>query len=259
MFDALKLALVVLVTVPATLLTIVLGLFDRHGKSVYYINRCWSWIILKVGGVSVAVKGLEHVDSRKQYIFIGNHQSNIDIPVLVRGLPGFQLRWLAKKELLRVPFFGWAMWASKHISVDRTNRLAAVRSLRKAGERINAGISVVVFAEGTRSRDGKLLPFKRGGFVLATETKTPIVPVTINGTGARLPAGAWRVHPGAVEVVIGKPIPVEGYGLGNLRLLVAGTRAAVEEHLRRADNGSPEAQSAAGRLFYHRHLGQRST
>ena len=115
---------------------------------------------------------------------------------LVQSLVRFQLRWIAKKELLWVPLFGWAMWATKHITVDRSDPLDAVRSLERAKERLAAGISIVVFPEGTRSRDGQLLPFKKGGFLLAAKTRTKIVPVTIVGSASLLPAGAWRLRPG---------------------------------------------------------------
>jgi 1-acyl-sn-glycerol-3-phosphate acyltransferase len=232
MFDALKLVLIAVLTIPAAIITLLIGFIDPHGKKVYGMGRLWTWMILKIGGISLRVDGLNHVDSGKPYIFMVNHQSNLDIPVLVQSLAGFQLRWIAKKELLRIPFFGWAMWASKHIIVDRTNRLSAVRSLQTAKKRLTAGISIVVFPEGTRSRSGKLLPFKKGGLLLATQTNTAVVPVTINGSGARLPVGAWRVNPGTIEVTIGEPIAVEGYGPGNLRLLSAEVRRAIEAHLR---------------------------
>ncbi|HXG53589.1 MAG TPA: lysophospholipid acyltransferase family protein [candidate division Zixibacteria bacterium] len=231
MIYVLKLALIAAVTVLAALLTMAIGMLDPHGKRAYRIGRFWTWFILKVTGVSVQVRGLDRIDPARGYIFIANHQSNIDIPVLVQSLPGFQLRWIAKKELLRVPFFGWALRASKHITIDRANRTEAARSLAEAEEKLRAGISIVVFPEGTRSRTGALLPFKRGGFVLAVQTGTPIVPVTINGTGALLPAGAWRVRPGPVEVVIGEPVSAKRR-VGAIRSLMAEVRAEIEKNLR---------------------------
>ena len=128
MFYVLQLAVVAAVTIPLALLTTVLGLIDRHGKFVYRINQFWTWIILRIAGVTLRVRGLENIDPRRQYVFMVNHQSNIDIPVLVQSLIPFQLRWIAKKELLRVPFFGWAMWATKHITVDRSDPLDAMRN-----------------------------------------------------------------------------------------------------------------------------------
>jgi 1-acyl-sn-glycerol-3-phosphate acyltransferase len=232
MLYALKLTVIALVTVPLTVLTLVLGLLDPHGKYVYRINQLWCWMILRIAGISVKIAGLNHIDPNQKYVFMVNHQSNIDIPVLINSLHQFQLRLIAKKELLRVPFFGWAMWASKHITIDRTNPLGAVKTLQRAKERIAAGISVVVFPEGTRSRDGKLLRFKKGGFRLAVQTGTAIVPVTINGSGALLPSGAWRLQSGTIEVTLGQPITVEGYQPGNLRLLSEQVRERIAEHLR---------------------------
>jgi 1-acyl-sn-glycerol-3-phosphate acyltransferase len=228
----LKLLVICAVTVPAALLTIILGLFDPHGKHVYGISRFWAWVILRFGGVSLSVNGLSHIDPRQQYVFMVNHQSNIDIPVLVQSLPAFQLRWLAKRELLRVPFFGWALWAAKHITVDRADRFDALGSLKKAKQRMKSGISLVVFPEGTRSSNGHLLPFKRGGFLLAVKTRTPIVPVTISGSSAILPKGDWRLRSGKIDVTLGAPISVENYRPGTLRALSAQVHKLIEKTLR---------------------------
>jgi len=231
MFYALKLALIVVITVPATLAVTVIGIFDPDGKRVYRIGRLWSWIILRLAGVSLRVSGLDQIDPYQPYVFIANHQSNIDIPVLIQSLIAHQLRWIAKKELLWVPFFGWALWASKHIPVDRKDPRSAVKSLRKARERIRAGISIVVFPEGTRSRNGTLLRFKKGGMLLALQTGTPIVPVTINGSRKILPAGSWRLRPGMIDVIIGKPVAMKGLRPGKLRELSTQIRDTIEKNL----------------------------
>lgn len=258
MLYGLKLALIGVITLPATFLTILLGLFDPLGKRVYRIGRVWSWTILKISGVSLNVRGLNQLDPRRQYLFMANHQSNIDIPVLMESLPGFQLRWIAKKELLRVPFFGWAMWAAKHIIVDRSSSLDAARSLRKAKRRIKAGISVVIFPEGTRSKDGRLLPFKKGGFLLALQTGTPIVPVTISGSGRVLRPGGWRLQRGTIDVTIGEAIAVDGSDLANVRTLSARVRKQVETSLRQparepgtASSLPPENSVIAGSIEKH--------
>lgn len=215
-------------------LTTVGGLIDPHGKVVYRINKFWTWAILFAGGVKLKVMGLEKLDPNRQYVFMVNHQSNVDIPILVQSLPRYQLRWIAKKQLLWVPFFGWAMWATKHITVDRAKPIDAVRSLRRAKERIAAGISVVVFPEGTRSRDGQLQRFKKGGFLLAVETGTDVVPVTIMGSRDLLPSGAWQLRSGTVEIAIDSPISIAGYRPGNLRLLVNQVHTAIAANLSRA-------------------------
>ena len=232
MFYCLRLTLILLATILLSTLTILVGFFDQHGKRVYAINQFWTWLVLRVGGIALKVDGLENIDPGEQYVFMVNHQSNIDIPVLVQSLARFQLRWIAKKELLWIPFFGWAMWATKHITVDRADSRDAMKSLQRAKQRMAAGISVVVFPEGTRSHDGKLLRFKKGGFLLAVETHAPIVPITINGSGSVLPSGAWRLRPGVIEVFVSKPIAVDRFRIGNLRLLSDQVRQSIAAQLR---------------------------
>jgi 1-acyl-sn-glycerol-3-phosphate acyltransferase len=245
----LKLLVIFAVTVPAALLILLLGPFDRQGKYVQHVTSLWTKMILTVGGVVLNVKGLGQIDLKRQYVFMVNHQSNIDIPVLIQSLSGSRLRWIAKRELLWVPFFGWAMWAAKHITVDRSDQFHALRSFKKAKERMKDGVSLVVFPEGTRSSEGDLLPFKRGGFLLALETGTPIVPVTINGSGAILPKGDWRLRGGQIEVIFGPPVSVENYHLGTTRALSAHVRELMvrnlysEAHLRTAESGNEQSTS----------------
>jgi 1-acyl-sn-glycerol-3-phosphate acyltransferase len=231
MFYIAQLSALLVVTIALAIVTTVLGIFDPHGKRVYRINQFWTWLVLRLGGISLTVKGLENLQSGEQYIFMVNHQSNIDIPVLVQSVARFQLRWIAKKELLRVPLFGWAMWATKHITVDRDAPLSAVKSLTRARERLAAGISIAIFPEGTRSRDGRLLPFKKGGFLLAAKTRAKIVPVTIIGSTRLLPPGAWRLRPGTIEVYVDKPLATENYRIGKLRALSDQVRQVMAARL----------------------------
>jgi 1-acyl-sn-glycerol-3-phosphate acyltransferase len=255
---ALRLTFISLLTILLAALTIILGLFDPNGKQTYRITRFWAWSILRAGGVSLKVSGLERLDPGRAYVFMVNHQSNIDIPALIQSLPNFQLRWLAKKELLWVPFFGWAMWASKHIVVDRFDRASALKTLKRAKQRIAAGISVVVFPEGTRSRDGRLLPFKKGGFLLAVQSGAAVVPVTINGSGALLPAGAWRLGQGTIEVTVGKAISVEGFRAGQLSALADETRQQIAAHLRPPAGAPASTMTRAGRPTNERLLEKQS-
>ena len=245
MLYLLKLAVVAMVTVPAALVTILLGLFDPHGKHVYFIGCSWAWLILALGGVAIRVHGLDRLDARQRYLFIVNHQSNVDIPVLLQSLTGFQLRWIAKKELLWVPFLGWAMWAGKHIAVDRRDSAGALGGLKKAAARMASGISVVVFPEGTRSPDGRLLPFKRGGFLLAAKTGAPVVPVTISGSHRVLPKGAWRLRPGIVDVYVSEPIPMTEHRPGALRNLADQVQRIIEKKLAPKGGGANEPGSPA--------------
>jgi 1-acyl-sn-glycerol-3-phosphate acyltransferase len=246
MLYGVKFAIFVAATIVLSLLTTMIGVFERHGKLAYQVNRLWTWIVLRAGGVTLKVEGLENLDARRPYIFMVNHQSNLDIPVLVQCLKDFQLRWIAKRELLWVPFFGWAMWATKHVIVDRSDRSGALGSLKRAQERIAGGISVVVFPEGTRSLDGGLQPFKRGGFLLAVKSKTPIVAVTINNSGRILPRGDWRVHGGTITVTISAPISMQDYRPGSLRQLTTTVEQMIAKNLRPVDSPGRQAGREPG-------------
>ena len=255
MFYIAKLCVLLAVTVPLAMATIALGPLDPHGKRVYRINQFWTWLIIRMGRISLNVRGLENLESGQQYVFMVNHQSNVDIPVLVQSLARFQLRWIAKKELLRVPLFGWAMWATKHITVDRSDPLDAVKSLERAKNRLAAGISIVVFPEGTRSHDGRLLPLKKGGFLLAAKTRTKIVPVTIVGSASLLPAGAWRLRPGTIDVFVDKPIATESYRIGRLRALTEQVRQTIAAHLdQRGDLHDTETPGSRKSVPYSQRL-----
>lgn len=184
----------VLVVAPLlTIMTSIAGLvgtmvFGMSSTSAQGFPRLWAKIILKMSGVSVILKGGEALAADRPYIFAGNHQSQFDIFAL-QGCLGFDFRWLAKKELFDVPVFGTAMRRVGYIPVDRSHSRAAVKSLDLAAQRIAAGTSVIIFPEGTRSADGKLLPFKSGTMVLAIKAGVPVVPMAITGTHAILPKG----------------------------------------------------------------------
>lgn len=241
---SLKLLLIALVTLLISLTIILCSLFSAHGKLGYGVSRILAWAILKIGGVRLKVEGLERLDSSRPYIFIANHQSNIDVPILVQSLPEFQLRWIAKRELMLIPFFGWAMWASGHIVVDRANRAKAMTSLRVARERVRGGISVVIFPEGTRGTGGELLPFKRGGFLLAAKTDAPIVPVTIKGSGRLMPKGDWRFRSGQVEVIVSEPIVLDQHRPGGLNAVVDRVRGIIETNLGKSRGSTPAQETA---------------
>ena len=247
----LQLSFIALLTVFLSVLTIICGIFETDGKQAYRINQYWAWVILRAAGIRLKVEGLENIDPKRQYVFIANHQSNIDIPLLVQALPEFQLRWLAKKELLRVPFFGWAVWVTKHVMIDRGDPQDAVKGLARAKDRLGAGISLVIYPEGTRSRDGRLQRFKKGGFLLAVQANTPIVPITVNGSAKLLPAGAWRLRPGTIDITIDKPVPVDGFRPGNLRLLVNQVHATIDARLRPAEPCAARTEIIEARTIGH--------
>jgi 1-acyl-sn-glycerol-3-phosphate acyltransferase len=185
------------------------SLFDSGGRWQHGCARVWSWLILKTGGIGVRVEGMEHVKPGAPAIFCVNHQSSMDIPVLLASLP-FQFRFVAKRSLFRYPFMGWHLRRSGHIAVERNRPGEARKSLDAAISRIRDGYPVVVFPEGGRSRTGEILPFKAGAFHLAIRSGVPVVPVTLNGTMAVLQPDTIHIKPGVVEMIIHPPIPTAG-------------------------------------------------
>ena len=214
-------------TLIASLLVTLICLFERDGKRGYHVARWWMAFNLWASGVRVKVSGMEHLDPNRQYIFMSNHRSAADIVTIGWALWRFQIRFVAKRELLKVPIFGWGLRALKNIIIDRSNHVQAVRSYRIAGERIRRGISVVVFPEGTRGVGRELLPFKKGGFVLAIETGTPIAPIAVVGTAAVLPKKSLKIESGVVEVRIGEPIETQAVALKDKDRIVRAVRESI--------------------------------
>jgi 1-acyl-sn-glycerol-3-phosphate acyltransferase len=208
-------------------------------RSFYsWIARTWSRWVLRIGGVRWRLEGEENAPAGRARIYVSNHQSWFDVWALAAALPG-HVRFVAKKELARIPIFGRAWRVAGHISVDRSDRAAAVRSLDDAGQLIRSdGSGVIVFAEGTRSTDGRLQPFKKGAFMLALHTGVDIVPVAILGTREVLPKGSLMVTPGRITIRIGKPIPTVGYTIETRDLMMQRTRDALNSLI----SGSPATQ-----------------
>ncbi|HKJ05333.1 MAG TPA: lysophospholipid acyltransferase family protein [Geopsychrobacteraceae bacterium] len=168
-----------------------------------YLHNCaiiWAKGCLRLAGVRIKVEGSEHLQNRSA-VYIANHQSQFDILAMYACLP-IQFRWMAKRELFDIPLFGMAMRRCDYIPIDRSNRRKAMQSMITAAQRIKDGTSVIVFPEGTRSPDGKLLPFKKGGFLIALKAQAPIVPIAIDGSFSLLPRGSFLVRPGEIKVTI---------------------------------------------------------
>jgi 1-acyl-sn-glycerol-3-phosphate acyltransferase len=184
----------------------------RRGDRVFHaLARGWAHSTLRICGVDVRVEGLEKLQPGTTYIYVSNHASMFDIPVILASIPD-QIRILYKKELNWIPVFGWGLKLGSYIAVDRSSGSEAMRSLDEAAARIAGGASVLLYAEGTRTRDGKLQPFKRGAFNLAVKAGAPVVPLTVNGSFAILPKASLAIRPGTVELVIETPIPITGSG-----------------------------------------------
>jgi 1-acyl-sn-glycerol-3-phosphate acyltransferase len=189
-------------------------------------RRLWAPGLRWVSGARVIVEPLPDIDWARPHVFVMNHQSSLDIVVAFMVLP-VNLRFVAKHVLKYVPFLGWYMWATGMIFVHRGRRGAAMGSLVEAAARVRDGASVLVFPEGTRSRDGNVQPFKKGAFVLASQAGVPIVPVAIEGSGRCFPPDGFRIRPGVIRVKLGQPIPTHGPVTDNIEDLVRRTREAI--------------------------------
>jgi 1-acyl-sn-glycerol-3-phosphate acyltransferase len=220
---------VVLVTVVFGTAAIVVSFFDPRGNLPHIVARTWGRSILFASRIHVTVKGFSRIDPDKPYIFMPNHMSNFDIPVILAHLK-VQFRWLAKAELFRFPIFGFAMKRAGYISIDRSNRKSAFESLAQAARMIRNGRSVLIFPEGTRSRDLSVKEFKKGGFVLALESGVPIVPIVIHGTWRIMSKNGLIIRPGNVTLEILDPIETSDYSRATKDELLKRVRAAIVDN-----------------------------
>lgn len=199
------------------------------------IYKHWSHRVLCAGGVELQVEGAERLAQDQRYVFMANHQSYLDVPALVIASP-VPLRFVAKRQLARIPLFGQAMQAIGTIPIDRKNHQEAVNKLREAQKSVGQRFSLVFFAEGTRSLDGELMPFKKGGVAMALALGVPIVPVTIAGAFEVMPRGKAEIRPGPVRISFGEPIAVGEEAPGERERLLEQVRIEVArtyERLRR--------------------------
>jgi 1-acyl-sn-glycerol-3-phosphate acyltransferase len=223
----------VLFLIPAiSVYTIVLGtaslvssLFDRRGYFAHRCARAWSWLILATTGVTVHAEGLERLERGRTYIFVANHQSIYDIPVLFASLP-WQLRIIAKDSIGRFPFLGWHLRRSGHLLVDR-GRPDRAGILRKWKALVGRGLSLLIFPEGTRSVDGQVAPFKGGPFLLAVEAGLPIVPISVEGSRFVMKKGRLMTCPGHVRLRVHDPIETADVPAGQARALAERVRGLV--------------------------------
>ena len=202
---------------------------SRLGRECDAIQRRWSKAMLWLAGCRVRVEGVEHLQERGGRIIVCNHQSWFDVWALTAYLPT-SVRFVTKAELGTVPVFGRAWKGCGHISIDRSDHAAAIESMDLAGRRIrDEEITIVMFAEGTRSPSGKLQRFKKGAFVLAIQGGIPIVPVGVIGTHRIMPKGSFWFRPGEIVIRVGEPIPVVGLTHDDRDILKDRTWKAVAE------------------------------
>ena len=195
-------------------------------RTLYRVGMWSARTGVRLAGVRVQTIGLEQLDPSRTYIFMANHVSNIDPPLLAPRIPG-RTSIMAKQELFKIPILGKAMRMASLIPVNRGDRDAGITAVRAATEVVKRGIHMMIYVEGHRSFDGKLLPFKKGPFYLAEECQVPVVPITISGTHYVMPKSRFSIKPGVVTLIFHKPIAPEEFG----------TREELMEKVRAVING----------------------
>lgn len=218
--------LYVLTTVPIIGLLAVLT--RRH-----FFAWLWCHLLLKVLGIKIRVLVKSFPEKGKNYVFMSNHQSQLDIPVLESLLKDYNIRFLAKKSLFDIPFFGWGIKALGYVPVEREDPKEGLKSLLACVERLKEGVSLVVFPEGTRSRDGELLSFKAAGFLIPIKAGVPVCPVAIWGTCSILPKGSlwFNLRKREVLVSIGPVMEVKHLTLKDKNILLSQVRENIEKSL----------------------------
>jgi 1-acyl-sn-glycerol-3-phosphate acyltransferase len=207
-------------------LSLISSLFDRDGGVQHGFARLWSRIILGTIGTNVTVEGLDKIDITQAHVYIVNHLSALDIPVLYASLP-FQFRILAKRELFRYPFMGWHLRRSGQIPVDLENPKKSIRSLNRAVEALKEGMPLVIFPEGGRSETGQLQPFMGGAFFAAIKAKVDVVPMAIIGTYETLKMNTWHIKPRPVRLLVAEPIKTDGLSVRDTEALAEQSREVI--------------------------------
>lgn len=223
-------------TVAFGVTAVLLSPFNPSGRLVHWFARWWARTLLWVARVPVRVDGLDNIPAGQPCVLVSNHASAADIPILFSSLP-IQFRIVAKDSLFHIPILGWCMRLAGYISINRTNPKKAMRSLKRAARQIREGYPAVVFPEGTRTRTGKLLPFKTGAFLLAIESGVPVVPVAISGSFDILAKGSMKIRPDVqVALRIGPVIETTGYRANDRRSLALSAHKAVQDSLSRVED-----------------------
>jgi len=219
---------------------------DRSWRWFSFFQSLWGEWLLRTNGIRLRVDGMENLKKDQSYILISNHASILDIPALISAAP-FPVRFLAKKSLLWFPIFGWVLYFSGHILIDRQSAQSALRSLKKAPSLLKKGISIIVFPEGTRSPDGEVKEFKRGAFLLAQYSKFLVVPISISGTYDMLPRHGWCFWPGTINIRMGEPIPTRDLSHQKSKDLMRRVRETIIENLKKGTAERDLSQEQRGK------------
>lgn len=204
----------------------VVSFISPNSNAGFELSRWWAWVLLKAAGVGLQVRNQDKIHANRSYIIISNHQSHFDSLALVRTL-GIPYRWVAKKELQGIPLFSQALRSLGTVFIDRSDKDTAIDSIHRGIERMPTGVSLIFFPEGTRSDDGTIQTFKKGGFITAFETGWPILPVTVNGSRQVLAKGSLVAHSGTIEVVVGDPIDTSNFAPDDITGLMETTRETI--------------------------------
>ena len=224
-------AFILVFTIIFCLWALWISLFGASGSKVHFLVAVpWAKGILRGCGINVRAKGQENVDPLVPRIYMTNHQSYFDIFALLAHVP-VDFKFILKQELMRLPFLGPAMRRAGYIGIERKDPRKAIESMKKAAETIKAGSSVIIFPEGTRSVDGRLLPFKKGGFRLALKSGCDIVPVAISNSYRIVPKGSLKINKGTFHICIGGPIPVKGYDRKSITQLIERVREEMLDQM----------------------------
>jgi len=225
-----QMAFIALLTLAIGLPAILLGLLvpgkARKGKIFRWVTKSYSRALMPVFGVTLDTRGLSRVDVDRPYVFMSNHVSHVDSLALAISIP-HPLHWVFKKELSKIPVFGWVLLSLGQIMVDRADASQAREALTSAASGLEGNNSVLIYPEGTRSKDGRLQPLKKGGFHIAVRAGLPIVPVRVSGSHDIIPSGSLSVRPGHVVVELFDPVPTEGKGDADIPQLMERVRDAL--------------------------------
>jgi 1-acyl-sn-glycerol-3-phosphate acyltransferase len=232
-----------LFTVVLGIISIPVSLFGEKTRILHNFARFWSKLIMKTILSPTTVTGLDKIDTSQPMVYAANHASALDIPVLYVNLP-FQFRIVFKKELLIYPIVGWHLRRSGQICINQQNPAGSIGSIRSAVKSLKAGMPLVIFPEGGRSRDGEIMPFLPGAFFMAIKAQVDVVPVALVGTYELLPMDTYHIKPRPVEMRVGDPISTVGMTLRDMDVLSAKVQKALED-LYYADRPRPEIRHLA--------------
>jgi 1-acyl-sn-glycerol-3-phosphate acyltransferase len=217
----------IILGIPAVLTAMV----DRTGRIPYRVGQAWARVILWLNGVRIHVMGLENIDRKTSYVFISNHQSNLDGLAIGTTLPS-PLRFVIKKSLLKIPIMGQAFKLGRMIPIDRGDSKKSIETINRYGRELRNGVSALFFGEGRRSRDGMLQPFKKGGIMFSISSKLPLVPVTVINSFNLMPSGARSIKKGTITIIINKAISTMDCSIEQADQLVKKVWTIISENLK---------------------------